>query len=219
LLNTLSKSPFLAECQLNSSDLFLCHYQSNQIINDCPKGIPAVGFIKTGQVDVYSISIDGRDVQLNSLVANDCFGISNLLAQTLLNTVLRCCKDTTIIYIRKDALLRNMQKNAALSLKYATLCNKKLQFLICRIELLTMESCRGKIIAYLLNEKSENNQVFLKCSKENLACHLGISRATLFREFAYLRSKKALHIKNSIITILNLNLLELLLYNQTNERN
>lgn len=61
-----------------------------QMVNDCPKGIPSVGIIVAGQIDVYCVSIDGKDIQLNSLKEGDCFGICNLLEGYGLETVLRC---------------------------------------------------------------------------------------------------------------------------------
>ena len=50
-------------------------------------------------------------------------------------------------------------RDAGLSLRYAELCNQKLQFLLRRIELLTMQSCRGQVIAHLLAGQDRNGCV------------------------------------------------------------
>ena len=70
-----------------------------------------------------------------------------LLAGAELETVLRCGEETEVLYIPKPVLLACMERDAGLSLRYAELCNQKLQFLLRRIELLTMQSCRGRVIA------------------------------------------------------------------------
>ena len=62
-------------------------------------------------------------------------------------------------------------------MRYAALCNRKLQFLLRRIELLTMQSCRGRLIAHLLEQQDEKGVVRLAGSREDLARRLGVSRA------------------------------------------
>lgn len=81
---------------------------------------------------------------LSTLPAGECFGVCNLLAGAELETVLRCGEETEVLYIPKPVLLACMERDAGLSLRYAELCNQKLQFLLRRIELLTMQSCRGR---------------------------------------------------------------------------
>lgn len=110
-------------------------------------GVPSVGLILSGRVEVYSVALDGKDVQLSTLPAGECFGVCNLLAGAELETVLRCGEETEVLYIPKPVLLACMERDAGLSLRYAELCNQKLQFLLRRIELLTMQSCRGRVIA------------------------------------------------------------------------
>ena len=50
---------------------------------------------------------------------------------------------------------RNPDTDSIVSaMAYAALCNAKIQFLLSRIEMLTMQSCRGKVLAFLLAEKA-----------------------------------------------------------------
>lgn len=186
--------------------------RAGQIISDCPDGIPSVGVILSGRVDVYSVAIDGRDVQLSSLKAGECFGICNLLVPAEMQTVLRCAEDAVISYIPKQSLLAAMEKDTSLALRYAEMCNRKIQFLIRRIELLTMQSCRGKVIAWLLAQKDEEGHVSVNGSREDLARMLGISRAALFRELSSLQSQGLLALWGSGFQVLDQERLENLLY-------
>lgn len=205
-------SPLLAALPLKPSDVSERRFRAGQIISDRPGGVPAVGLILSGQVDAYSVALDGKDVQLSSLTAGDCFGVCNLLAKAELETVLRCAEDSDILYISKPVLLRLMQQDSAFALRYAALCNQKIQFLIRRIELLTMQSCRGRIIAYLLEKQNADHLVQLTGSREDLARQLGVSRAALFRELAALQSRRAIQANGNTIRLLDADLLEDLLY-------
>ena len=72
-------------------------------------------------------------------------------------------------------------------MRYAALCNRKLQFLLRRIELLTMQSCRGRLIAHLLERQDEKGVVRLAGSREDLARRLGVSRAAVWKAIEALR--------------------------------
>ena len=111
-----------------------------------------------------------------------------------------------------------MEQDAGLSLRYAKLCNEKLQFLLRRIELLTMQSCRGRVIAHLLASQDLNGRVMLTGSREDLARQLGVSRAALFRELAALQSTGALRAEGNLLTVLDAPKLEKLLYNPSHTK-
>lgn len=71
----------------------------------------------------------------------------------------------------------------------AALCNAKIQFLLSRIEMLTMQSCRGKVLAFLLAEKREDGVILLRGTRDELASRLSVSRAALYRELSALQRR------------------------------
>ena len=71
-------------------------FRAGQIISDSMHGLSGVGVVENGRVDIYAVALDGRDVQLNSIGAGECFGICNLLVAEPLQTVLRCAEETTV---------------------------------------------------------------------------------------------------------------------------
>ena len=207
----LASSPFLAGASLPLEQVTSKRFRAGQIISDKPSGVSSVGMIVSGRVEVYSVALDGKDVQLNALTAGECFGVCNLLADTELETVLRCGEETEVLYIPKAVLLACMERNAGLAMRYAALCNRKLQFLLRRIELLTMQSCRGRLIAHLLEQQDEVGVVKITGSREDLARRLGVSRAALFRELSALQSMGAAAVDGNSIRIQDRPLLEELL--------
>lgn len=201
LQKKLSCSPLLEGVPLREQDVLEKRFSAGQIIGDHLGEMPAVGLILSGRVEVYSVALDGKDVQLNTLAVGECFGISNLFSDMALETVLRCAEATRILYISKAALRSLMERDPALALRYADVCNRKIQFLLRRIELLTMQSCRGRVIAFLLARQDTQGVVQLSGSRENLACQLGVSRAALFRELSSLQAQGWIRAEGSRITV------------------
>lgn len=218
LQEKLTSSPFLTGASLPPEQVTAKRFRAGQIISDRPGGVSSVGMIVSGRVEVYSVALDGKDVQLNALTAGECFGVCNLMASAELETVLRCGEETEVLYIPKAVLLSCMEQDAGLAMRYAALCNRKIQFLLRRIELLTMQSCRGRLIAHLLEQQDKVGVVKITGSREDLARRLGVSRAALFRELSALQSMGAVSVDGNSITIEDRPLLEELLYHPSNTK-
>ncbi len=210
--DTLAHSPLFADFTMEEASPVLRRCKSGQIVSDTLDGIPQVGLIAQGRIEVYSIAIDGREIQMNVLEPYECFGICNLMGGQEPDTVLRCVRATTLLYIPKAVLMAHLKKNPTGALRYAKLCNEKLQFLLQRIAMLTMQSARGKVIAYLLSGKDSRGLVTLEGSREDLARRLGISRAALFRELAALQGSQLIRTEGNAILLLDIPQLEKLLY-------
>lgn len=214
----LALSPLLAGMEIPPEQLSVQQYRAGQIVSDCYKGTPSVGLVTVGRLEVYSVALDGKDVLLNELTAGECFGICNLLAPSELETVLRCGTESEILYIPKSVLRQCLTKDSTFALRFGTVCGKKLQFLLRRIELLTMQSCRGRVIAFLLSRQDQNGTVHLHGSREDLARHLGVSRAALFRELAALQAMGTVAAHESGLSVLDSQQLEHLLYHPSNTK-
>ncbi len=193
----LKLSPLLTGAALPYNSLKMIKYSQGKVLADDLHGTSAIGLVVSGVVEVFSVALDGKDIQLNTLSKGDCFGICNLYVETELDTVLFAAEETEILYIPKSVLLECLEKDPALSARYATICNQKLQFLLKRIELLTMQSCRGRVAAFLLDKQNEKGEVKIKGSREDLARHLGVSRASLFRELSALQVLGAIKLEGS----------------------
>ena len=118
---------------------------------------------------------------------------------------------SALLLLRKNGT-KNVRGDAALAMAYASQCNANIQFLLSRIEMLTMQSCRGKLLAFLLAEKREDGVILLRGSRDELASRLSVSRAALYRELSALQSGGYLEVGESRLRVLNTSALERLLY-------
>ena len=205
-------SPLLGGCNLSVSGMQVKYCHKGQIVSDRQKNKEILGLIMEGSMDVYSIALDGREILLSQLERGDCFGVVNLLTKTELPTVLRCRTDTTLVIIPKCQLFSAMEKNSELALRYAGFCNRKMQFLIRRIEFLTMQSGRKKLVQYLLEVPGKGGRFGKNVSRDELASILGISRASLFRELSVLTKQGLIALRGSEICLLKPDELEEILY-------
>lgn len=203
----LEASPLFSCCEPGQVEYTLKSFSKGSNAPNTPGGDMAVGLITRGRVQVYSICEDGTTVNLSSLNPGDCFGISNLFNEDEMATTLICDTKTSIAYISKDHFLNLLSMYPEVLMRYASLCNNKINYLIKKIGLLTMSSCRARLAGYLLRSR-DGDTVHLGVSKERLAAVLGVSRASLFRELRWLSESALIRADGKDISLLNVKGLE-----------
>ena len=208
----LSKTPFLAGFSLSETDFIRRHFPAGRYVTDKLGGEPCVGLVASGHVGVYSAAADGNDIELTILHTGDCFGICNLMMEEELQTLLRCREKTVILFVPKRILLRQIEETPARALGCMAVCAGKMRFLLQRISELTIQSGRRRLISYLLTHEQQDGAVILPGSREDLACHLGISRSSLFRELAALQTAGRIRTEGTVLRITDRTALEQNLY-------
>ena len=207
-----ARSPLFSKLDLDADYIKVKSCKKGQIISDRQKDQDILGMVIDGEVDVYSVALDGKEIMLSTLKSGCCFGIINLFADEDMPTVLKCRSNTKLLTIPKNKLLELMKEDRELIYRYAWLCNEKMQFLLRRIEFLTMQSGKNKLIQYLLTKSDCEDYIPTEGSREQLASLLGISRASLFRELSDLQEKKLIAQETGGIRILQKEALESILY-------
>lgn len=211
-IDAIEASDFLSGCSFDSSAIIRKSYSAGTYLSDMDNGKGFIGLISSGALDIFSVALDGRDTMLNSLHKGDCFGICNLFDCTQMETVIRCRTDAVVFFIPKKIVVSAMEEDAALATKYALVCNKKIQFLIKRIELISTQSCRSKVAEYFISQQNANGCIIPHCSREVLASRIGISRAALFRELSELQKRRLVDVTPDTIRIINQVGLENIIY-------
>lgn len=201
MLEVLRNSQWFGLCKEGTETFLFRNFKKGEEITERVDGVACVGIVSFGSVMVFSIADDGTQVALSLLEKAELFGIANLYSQERLVTHLRCQEDASIIFIPKQHFIRCMTQNEELFMLYIRRCNEKIRFLLEKIGMLTMQNSKRKLISFLFSEEKEGC-IKLECSREELAKRLGVSRATLFRDMAWLQSEKNILVdgKNLYIT-------------------
>lgn len=196
---------------LTSSSLLRTSYPKGQVVGDSDGSSSLAVFVEEGKLDVFSVALDGTKILVSTLDAGEVFGISNLFEEEELRTLLQCRTDCMLLSLPKDVLRTAILKSPLAMVEYAKLCNRKIQFLIKRIEQLSLTSARLKVADYLLGNTSLEQPEVPLVSKAALTLPLGISRASLFRELSALEKMEAVYSNGSTVRVINRKILESIL--------
>ncbi len=188
---------------LHASAIVAKSYKARSAVSDRIGGVPHIGVVDAGRVEVFCIASDGTEIHLSSIEPGGLFGVSNLFETGSLRTLLTTSQDSRLIFYPKAYVEEALAQDPSLSLAYARLCTTKIQFLLEKIECLLVQSGRVKLVEYLLRNRDENDLVSLDCSKEALGKKLGISRACVYRELKFLKSEGLVEVHKSCIQLNN----------------
>lgn len=169
--------------------LFHKRYKNGQQVARYINNQQCIGVIASGCIYVYRLACDGSEININIIGPGSVFGICSIFLSSQIDAFLKCSKNTTVVYLPRDAFLKMLLQSSELLERYGTMCSKKIQSLMKRIEILSMQSCRCKLIHYLFSCEKSGEVVKLPCSKEQFSKMLGISRSALFREFSYFQKE------------------------------
>ena len=203
LREAFAASALLRDCDPDALQPRVRRHPTGALLCDTLDGTPCVGLVVSGLIDVWSVAPDGNGVLLSALRPGDCFGICNLLRGGQLGTQLRCAAGSTVAWIPKDRLEAAFEKDSRLALRYAALCNEKLQFLLRRIAMLTAQTARGRLVSWLLLHAEDDGRVVTPLTRTELAASLSVSRAALYRELNTLAERGALVMTGDEITVLD----------------
>ena len=213
MLTDFSPEHTLLELLLDSktitvSSLRRTSYPKGKVVGDSDGSASLAVFVEAGELDVFSVALDGTKILVSTLGKSEVFGISNLFEEEQLRTLLECRTDCLLLSLPKEELRTAILRSPLAMVAYAKLCNRKIQFLIKRIEQLSLTSARAKVAEYLLSNTSVEHPDLSLVSKESLALPLGISRATLFRELSALEKSGSVYSNGSTVRVINRKTLE-----------
>ena len=172
-----------------------------------------VGLMVQGSADVWCFASDGTETLLNTIAPGDCFGIAYLYGDTGMQTRVIARERCEAAFVRKTDVQALLSGDPEFAVRYYALCNRKLQFLLGRIALLTSQSCRTRLAAYLLLNRDSDGFIPLTGSKDELARRLSVSRAAVYRELNALADSGAITVAKRGIILNDPEALEQKMYN------
>ena len=172
----------LSAYNINMDDGFSVEMSKDSLIDDVYSSSRFATAVIKGSINVMSQIADDRRILITKLKEGDIFGISNLFIDEDLRTMLECNEDCTLFMIRKEAFRKRLIENESAMIMYCQTVNRKIQFLLDKIEKLSVPTARSRIAYSLIS-----GSYMLSRTREELASSLGISRATLFRELSLLQ--------------------------------
>ena len=147
--------------------------------------------IRSGQLRVYTLSEEGREVTLYRLFDRDIclFSASCVMPDVQFQVVIEAQKDTKL-WVIPSCLFKNLMEESAAVANYANqLISGRFSEVMWLMEQVMWKSLDKRLAAFLLEESALEGTNALKITHEKIANHMGTAREVVTRMLRYFQSE------------------------------
>ena len=147
--------------------------------------------IEEGQLRVYTLSEEGREVTLYRLFERDIclFSASCVMPSVQFEVVIEAEKDCRMIVI-PSCLFKNLMEDSAPVANYANqLISGRFSEVMWLMEQIMWKSFDKRLAAFLLEESALEDSDILKITHEKIANHMGTAREVVTRMLRYFQGE------------------------------
>ena len=169
--------------------------------------------IKSGQIRVYFLSEEGREVTLYRLFDRDVclLSASCVMPNIQFETVIEAEKDSEM-WIIPSCLYKALSESSAPMASYAAdLMGSRLSEIMWLMEQIMWKSMDKRLASFLLEESSLEDTNVLKITHEKIASHMGTAREVITRMLRYFQSEGMVKLTRGTVEILDEEALEALI--------
>ena len=161
--------------------------------------------IRSGQIRVYYLSEEGREVTLYRLFERDVclLSASCVMPNIQFETVIEAEKDSEM-WIIPSCLFKSMsEKSAAIASFSAELMGSRLSEIMWLMEQIMWKSMDRRLAAFLLEESLLEESNVLKITHEKIANHMGTAREVITRMLRYFQSEGLVKLTRGTVELLD----------------
>ena len=161
--------------------------------------------IQSGQLRVYALSSEGREVTLYRLFDRDIclFSASCVMPDIQFEVVVEAEKDTKL-WVIPSCLFKELMESSAAVANYANqLISSRFSEVMWLMEQIMWKSFDKRLAGFLLEECALEGSESLKLTHERIAAHLGTAREVVTRMLRYFQSEGMVHLSRGEITIVD----------------
>ena len=147
--------------------------------------------IRKGQLRVYTLSSEGREITLYRLFEMDTclFSASCVMPDIQFDVVVEADKDSEV-YILPSCLFKDLMEESASIANYANqLISSRFSEVMWLMEQIMWKSFDKRLAKFLLEESALEESSCLKLTHERIANHLGTAREVVTRMLRYFQSE------------------------------
>lgn len=176
-------------------------YEKNETILSDDVQQKKIGFVISGECAVYK-SREKKDILLQTLRANDSFGILTLFTEDEYPTIIVAKKPSTVVFISKNDFINLIHASSKIALNVISFLSNKVSFLNKKIATLSGATVEEKVDNYLqIQYKSCGDEFYFNAAV--VAGQINIGRASLYRILRKLEENQIIELKNKTIKITN----------------
>jgi CRP/FNR family transcriptional regulator len=168
--------------------------------------------IRSGQLRVYTLSSEGREITLYRLFDMDTclFSASCVMPDIQFDVIIEAEKDSEF-YILPSCLFKDLMEESAPIANYANqLISSRFSEVMWLMEQIMWKSFDKRLAAFLLEESTLENSQVLKLTHEKIANHMGTAREVVTRMLRYFQSEGMVTLNRGTIELTNIAALQTL---------
>ena len=168
--------------------------------------------IRSGQLRVYTLSSEGREITLYRLFDMDTclFSASCVMPDIQFDVIIEAEKDSEF-YILPSCLFKDLMEESAPIANYANqLISSRFSEVMWLMEQIMWKSFDKRLAAFLLEESTLENSQVLKLTHEKIANHMGTAREVVTRMLRYFQSEGMVTLTRGTIELTNIAALQTL---------
>lgn len=164
--------------------------------------------VRTGRVQLYHLSTDGRKLITALIEAGECFGEMSLIGQDVYTSFAEAIEDSRICILSKQEAERLLQHNPTIALALLQIVGQRLLQREAQLIDTTFKSTSARLAALLLqlarpHEHATSQFVIDGLSQEELAEQLGVYRETVSVALRELKDAGVITLGRKHITIMH----------------
>ena len=166
--------------------------------------------IRSGQLRVYTLSEEGREVTLYRLFEYDIclFSASCVMPSVQFEVVIEAEKDCDLIVI-PSCLFKNLMEDSAPVANYANhLISSRFSEVMWLMEQIMWKSFDKRLAKFLLEESALEQTTVLKITHEKIANHIGTAREVVTRMLRYFQGEGMVALARGTVELTDIKKLE-----------
>ncbi len=161
--------------------------------------------IQSGQLRVYTLSSEGREITLYRLFDHDIclFSASCVMPNIQFEVIIEAEKDCEM-WVLPSCLFKDLMEESAVVANYANqLISSRFSEVMWLMEQIMWKSFDKRLAAFLLEESTLENSASLKITHEKIANHMGTAREVVTRMLRYFQSENMVKLTRGTVEIVD----------------
>lgn len=166
--------------------------------------------IQKGQLRVYTLSSEGREVTLYRLFEHDIclFSASCIMPDIQFDVIVETEKDSELLVI-PSCLFKELMEQSAPVANYANqLISSRFSDVMWLMEQIMWKSFDKRLARFLLEESQLENAKVLKVTHEKIAGHMGTAREVVTRMLRYFQSEGMVKLARGLVELADIKKLQ-----------
>ncbi len=161
--------------------------------------------IRSGQLRVYTLSSEGREITLYRLFDHDIclFSASCVMPNIQFEVIIEAEKDSEM-WVLPSCLFKDLMEESAVVANYANqLISSRFSDVMWLMEQIMWKSFDKRLAAFLLEESALDGSPVLKITHEKIANHMGTAREVVTRMLRYFQGEGMVKLTRGAVEIVD----------------